>query len=115
MEWGKFDFDSQLSFGVLEQADRVSVVVDDGGIAVVLQLVPVCADDVEACNIALILYGSGGEQAVPMVGSFFGPVGNHEEQVIRIFRVIPRPFREPQIVADEGSDCPVAPVNGTGY
>src|SRR5438105_846888 len=106
---GEFQSGLDQPFSVACVGDDFAMKINDDGAAIV-NVLRVASRAVHADHISLVLNGAGLEQPHPMMNPTRLPVGNHREQV-RLMRGsrLAKDFREPQVVADERGNRPVAP------
>ena len=84
--------------GETDEGGETGVVGD--GVSVVVEANPVIAYGVGSTYIALVLRASRGDERVPVLDAYLGPVGGDEEQVVGVVHIVARPEGEAQVVAD---------------
>ena len=98
--------------GETDEGGETGVIGD--GVSVVVEAYPVIPHRVGTAYIALVLRASRGDERVPVLYAYLGPVGGDEEQIVGVVHVVARPEREAQVVADNQAhtdsfvleDCP---------
>ena len=70
-------------------------------VTIIVQAHTIITNAVNGCDIALVLCSASSDKCIPLLYAYVGPVGYYENDIIVISRLVARPNRETQVVANK--------------
>mgnify|MGYP003498089882 CR=1 FL=1 len=91
-------------FVIRKRYNRLQASVVRHRMAIVVQAHSIIAYAIDRRYITLVLRGASCNERIPILDADVGPVGHHKDDIVVATRLVARPYRETQIVADQQED-----------
>ena len=91
-------------FVISKRYNRLQASVVRHRMAIVVQAHSIIAYAIDRRYIALVLRGASCNERIPILDADIGPVSHHKDDIVVTTRLVARPYRETQIVADQQED-----------